>query len=123
MVAAFLVQPHIRLFLPIVVRELLVPGPHFDRLYEAVPRVLHETLTEMVAWILAAPPDDPAVIIRTHALVGSIVVFQIGRTILQRRLEVDGYDDLLVDQVRDQITDIVLKALDLPTTPIDEARP
>lgn len=124
LVAVFLTQPEVRRFVPVVLRELLVPGRHFERIYEAVPRVLHETLTELVAWITASDAAAPAVIVRTHALIGSLLVFVIGRPILVRRLHVDDpdddYDDALIDTIRAELTALMLRALDLPLAPRDE---
>ena len=110
---AFLTHPDVRRFLPLVLRELLIGGRHLDRIYEALPRRLHETLTELVAWIGGEDPESPRTIVRTHALVGPLMVFHLARPILLRRL---GRDDLgaeELDLVREEVTRLFLRALDL----------
>ncbi len=110
----FLCTPGLKTIVPFVLRELFVPGPHFDRLYNAVPRRLHETFTELVGWILGTDPQAPATVIRTHALVGQLVVYQIGRGILQHRLGVEDYGDAEIRMIREQSTRSILMSLGLP---------
>jgi AcrR family transcriptional regulator len=110
----FLGHPELRRFLPLVLRELLVPGDGFPRLYEALPRPLHETLTELVAWLDDRPADDPATIVRTHALLGSLVVFHLGRPILLARLGAEDLDAALLETIVVETQRVVLAALRLP---------
>ena len=51
---------------------------------------------------------------RTHALIGQLVVFHIGRAILTRRLGVDDYSEDNVAQIKQQATQSVLMSLGLP---------
>lgn len=119
----FLGHPRIRRVLPMVLRELILPGPHFERVYAAVPGPLHETLTALVAWIDGTEPDAPATIVRTHALLGALVMFHVGRPILLRRLGAGAAQDpgALVDEYTDahrtlivgEVQRVVLSALGL----------
>ena len=110
----FLRTPEIKPIVPFMLRELFVPGPHFERLYQPLSRRLHESLTELVAWVLQQDPRAPATIIRAQALIGQLVVYQIGRAILQRRLGIDDYGDEEIELIRDQATQSVLMSLGLP---------
>ena len=110
----FLANPMVREVMPFVLREIFVPGPYFDRIYDAAPRRLHETLTELVAWILDLDSHSPTTVMRTHALIGQLVVFHIGRAILTRRLGVDDYSEDNVAQIKQQATQSVLMSLGLP---------
>ncbi len=110
----FLANPMVREVMPFVLREIFVPGPYFDRIYDAVPRRLHETLTELVAWILDLDSQSPTTVIRTHAVIGQLVVFHIGRAILTRRLGVDDYSEADIQQIKRQAAQSVLMSLGLP---------
>lgn len=111
----FLRTPEMRPIVPFMLRELFVPGPHFDRLYQPLSRRLHESLTELVAWILQLDPRAPATIVRAQALIGQLVVYQIGRAILQRRLGVEDYGEAEIELIRAQATRSVLMSLGLPS--------
>jgi AcrR family transcriptional regulator len=113
LVQVFLGHPDVRVFLPLALRELFNPGPHFDRLYNAVSRHLHEAVTDLVAWVVDEPPDSPAMIIRAHALIGQIIVFQIGREILIRRLELKD-EPLDIAAISHELSIVILRSLGLP---------
>ena len=110
----FLGNPRIRIILPMVMHEFLSPSSHFDELYDAIPRRLHESITDMVSWIENTDPTDKASIIRAHVFLGQIVIFHIGRTILQKRLSVDDLDINDIELIKLQATDFVLRSLQLP---------
>ena len=110
----FLRTPAIKVAIPFVLRELFVPGPHFERFYDAVPRRLHELMTNLVSWILCLEPESDAAKVRTHAVVGQIIIFHLGRTILLHRLGVDEYSDAVIDEIGTQVTQSVLSSLELP---------
>lgn len=111
---AFLESPMMRTAIPFVLRELFVPGPHFEHLYAALPKRLHETLTDLVAWILKIDAQSEQAKIRTHAVVGQILIFHLGRPILLRRLQANDYDQAILEQIRQQVTISVLSSLELP---------
>lgn len=106
--------PGLKSALPFVLRELFVPGPHFERLYRAVPQRIHETLTDLVAWILGLDPGSEEAIIRTQAVIGQLVVFHLGRPILLRRLGRADYTAADHAEIRRQVTVSVLASLGLP---------
>ena len=110
----FLVNPEVREFIPFVLREIFVPGPGFERMYDAIPRRVHETFTRLVAWILDLDSQSPATVVRTHAVIGQLIVFHVGRAILTRRLGVDDYSEDDIRQIKLQATQSVLMSLGLP---------
>ncbi len=112
--SAFLTSSLLQSAIPFVIRELFVPGPHFERLYDAVPRRLHELLTDLVAWILKLSADREAVIIRTHAVIGQIIIYHIGRPILVNRLGVAAYSEKHIADIKQQATTSILASLGLP---------
>lgn len=103
--------------IPFILRELFVPGPYFERFYTAVPKQLHEMLTDLVAWVLQLAPDSASAKIRTHAIVGQMIVFLLGRPILLHRLGTDAYDAAVIEEIRIQVTTSVLASLGLPHEP------
>ncbi len=112
--SVFLDNPMLQNAIPFALRELLYPGPHFTRLYDALPRRLHELMTDLVSWILDLDPHSDTAKIRTHAVVGQIIIFHLGRTILYRRLGSEGYSEAVKDEIRHQVTESVLASLELP---------
>ena len=110
----FLATQALQKVIPFVLRELFSPGPHFKRMYNAVPRKLHEMLTDMVAWILDIEPHTNQAKIRTHAVIGQMIVFRIGRPILLQRLAADSYSSAVVEEIRTQVTTSILSSLGLP---------
>lgn len=110
----FLTLPRLQVAIPFVLRELFVPGPHFDRFYTAVPEQVHHILTDLVAWILNIEPESDLAKIRTHALIGQIIIFHLGRPILLRRLGTDDYSEQNIDEIRGQVTVSILSSLGLP---------
>ena len=109
----FLVNPAVREIVPFILREIFIPGPGFERMYDAIPRRMHETFTELVAWILGLDSHSSATIMRTHAVIGQLIVFQFGRAILTRRLGVDDYSDDDIKQIKQQVAQSVLMSLGL----------
>ena len=97
-----------------VLRELLFPGPHFPRVYDAIPRQLHEAWTDIVAWVLELDAADPVAIVRSQAVIGQVIVYQVGRAILQRRLGVDDYGEAELALIHQQATASILMSLGLP---------
>ena len=110
----FFETPALHDAIPFVLRELFMPGPHFERLYDALPRRLHELMTGLVAWITGLPPESDQAKIRTHAVVGQIIVFHLGRTILLKRLHENEYTPAIQHEIRRQVTTSVLNSLELP---------
>lgn len=127
--SAFLDQPDVRRYLPLMVRELVLEGPEFQRVYEGVPRLLHETLTELVAWIDGRPADSPAAVIRAHALLGTFLSFHLAQPLLLARLGAGpdrsvpaSLDATTRRTIVEEVTRVLLAALALPAETPDGSR-
>jgi AcrR family transcriptional regulator len=63
----------------IIMREQMQPTKAFDLIYERWIRPVHETLSALLAVILRKKATDPSLILRTHTLVGQMLIFLSGR--------------------------------------------
>jgi TetR/AcrR family transcriptional regulator, regulator of cefoperazone and chloramphenicol sensitivity len=110
----FLRNADVRRFIPLVLREFCVPSQHFPHFYEALPKNLHELFAEMVSMVDGVAADHPRTIIRAHALIGQVMVFNIARQILFRRIGWQDYDDDAIATISVEVRQLVLRALNLP---------
>ncbi len=113
---AFLGDSQMRRIVPFFLREMIHPSPHFDHFYAALPGRLHSLLTRFVALVLDTTADDERAILQAHALIGQIVVFQIGRSILLRRTGWHEYTPERVGQIIDVLVPSLQRSLGLPVT-------
>lgn len=74
-----------------ILREQQQPTAVFDILYEGTMGRLHNSLNRLFARVLGCAPCDRQAIIRSHALLGQIVIFQTARELILRRT---GWTDL-----------------------------
>jgi TetR/AcrR family transcriptional regulator, regulator of cefoperazone and chloramphenicol sensitivity len=109
----FLRNPDVKRIIPFVLREFFVPGPHFGIFYEALPRRLHELAAHIVCMVDGLDPDTDLAKIRAHALIGQIMVFNIGREILFRRTGWTDYTDEAVAAITREVQRMTLRALGL----------
>jgi TetR/AcrR family transcriptional regulator, regulator of cefoperazone and chloramphenicol sensitivity len=113
---AFLGDSQMRRIVPFFLREMIHPSPHFDHFYAALPERLHSLLTRFVALVLDTTADDERAILQAHALIGQIVVFQIGRPILLRRTGWDEFNPQRVEQIIEVLVPSLQRTLGLPVT-------
>lgn len=113
LLSMFLGSEEMKRFIPFVTREFFVPSQHFDLFYEALPRRLHTLFTEIVAMAHGLDPASEEAVIRAHALIGQIMVFNIGRAILFRRLDWDDYNEERIRIITGEVETMILQALDL----------
>jgi AcrR family transcriptional regulator len=109
----FLTNKDIPHFMPFVLREFFIPGPHFSIFYEAVPRQVHELLTQMIAMVDGSDPASESTIIRAHAVLGQVMMFHVGREVLFRRLDWQTYTPARVELITTEVQSLVLNALKL----------
>jgi len=100
-------------FMPLVLREFFMPGPHFETFYQALPRRLHELFTGAVAMVRGSDPEDEATILQAHALIGQIMIFHVGRPILFRRLDWHEFTPERIDAIVASVQASVLRSLNL----------
>jgi AcrR family transcriptional regulator len=103
----------------IIMREQMQPTKAFDLIYERWIRPVHETLSALLAVILRKKATDPGLVLRTHTMVGQILIFLSGRETILRRLKWDAYNE----RERKQIQKAVFDQLDLMLQPLIERPP
>ena len=103
----------------IIMREQMQPTKAFDLIYERWICPVHETLSALLAVILRKKATDPSLILRTHTLVGQILIFLSGRETILRRLRWKAYNET----ERKQIEKAVFDQLDLILQPLIEQPP
>jgi TetR/AcrR family transcriptional regulator, regulator of cefoperazone and chloramphenicol sensitivity len=84
----------------IIMREQMQPTPAFDVIYEKGIRRVHETVSMLLAIILEKKPTDRKVVLRSHMVVGQVLIFLSGRETIRRRLNLTGYTDKEVKEIR-----------------------
>lgn len=85
--AGFLVgQPRAEAVARFVVREQLDPSPAFDTLYAGIIAPSHGRVCRLFARATGQDPQSDQVRLAVFALVGQIVYFRIGRTVVLRRM-------------------------------------
>jgi AcrR family transcriptional regulator len=84
----------------IIMREQMQPTQAFSQIYEKGIRRVHETVSALLAIILEKKPTDRKVVLRTHMLVGHVLIFLAGRETIRRRLNLTGYTDEEVKEIR-----------------------
>jgi TetR/AcrR family transcriptional regulator, regulator of cefoperazone and chloramphenicol sensitivity len=84
----------------IVMREQMQPTQAFSLIYEKGIRRVHETVSMLLAIILEKKPTDRKVVLRAHMVVGQILIFLAGRETIRRRLNLTGYTDEEVKEIK-----------------------
>ena len=95
-------------------REQLSPSPAYQLIHDRVISPLHGHLTRLIAAYTGRDPDDTLTILHTHALLGEILAFRLGReTILLRTgwSEFDTHNVELIFQVINSHIDFLLNGL------------
>lgn len=118
-VQGFLGDPLMRLRLAFIMREYAAPTPAFDSIYRGFIEPHHGAVNALVAAVIGTPTDAPETIIRTHALIGQIMVLLIGRPVLLRRLDWDNFSPRRIDQVSHVVTRSVLASLGLAASGLE----
>jgi AcrR family transcriptional regulator len=89
----------------IIMREQMQPTPAFDFIYERMVRLVHETVSALLAKVIGKKATDPNVVLRAHMLVGHILIFLSGRETIRRRLHLDGYNEKEIRQIQQALED------------------
>lgn len=84
----------------IIMREQMQPTQAFDLIYERGIRRVHTAVSTLLAIILDRKPTDRIVVLRAHMVVGQLFVFLSGRETIRRRLNLTGYTDKEVKEIR-----------------------
>ena len=89
----------------IVIREQMQPTDAFEIVYEGQVRHIHEALATLIAVVLKRKPTDPVVLLKTHMLVGQLLIFLAGRETARRRLGWKCYTPAEAQQVEAVLMD------------------
>jgi AcrR family transcriptional regulator len=102
---------------PFMLRELAENGPGIDAVYRGFVEPTHRMLCALWAKATGTDPESEAVRLAVFALIGQLMYFRIGQSIVVRRLgwEAIGPSELL------QITDRITRNLDAMLTSDERA--
>ena len=89
----------------IIMREQMQPTQAFSLIYEKGIRRVHEAVAMLLAIILEKKPTDRRVILRSHMVVGQILIFLAGRETIRRRLNLTGYTDEELKEIKQALDD------------------
>jgi AcrR family transcriptional regulator len=84
----------------IIMREQMQPTAAFSQIYDKGIRRVHESVSALLAIILDKKPTDQRLVLRAHMVVGQIFVFLSGRETIRRRLNLAGYSDKEVKEIK-----------------------
>ena len=112
-VRGYLGDPSMRLCLALIMHEYTAPTSAFDIIYDGFISPHQGAVNVLVAAAIGVPPHAPEAVVRTHALVGQIMVLLIGRPVLLRRLDWDDFSRRRIAEVSGAVTLSVLASLGL----------
>jgi len=118
LVRSLLLDADVRRFVPFVLRGLFQPSAHFEHFFDAVPGRLHALLSRLVGLIRGEPAESETVILQTHALIGQLIVFLVGRPILLRRMHWQEYSPEAVEKILAVLVPSLQRTLGLPVVSI-----
>ena len=81
---------------------------------------MHRALTSLTAAALGRDADDPAVIVRAHAVIGQVLIFFLARIVLLARTGWNDYAPDALTLMKDEIAHSVLNSLGLPMPDTEE---
>lgn len=95
-------------------REQLSPTPAYQLIHDQVIAPLHCYLTRLIAAFTGLEADDTRMVLHTHALLGEILAFRLGRETILLRTGWAQFDTEKTEQIYQVITchiDFVLQGL------------
>lgn len=95
-------------------REQLSPTPAYQLIHEQVIAPMHTHLTTLVGRYTDRRPDDTATILHTHALLGQVLAFRLGRETILLRAGWTTFDSENVKQISEVVRshiDFILQGL------------
>ena len=97
-------------------REQLSPTPAYQLIHDQVIAPMHTHLTCLVGRYTGRHPDDTETILHTHALLGQILAFRLGRETILLRAGWPTFDKENVKQISDVVRshiDFILQGLSM----------
>lgn len=95
-------------------REQLSPSPAYQLIHDRVIAPLHAHLTRLIAAYTGRSPADTDTILHTHALLGEILAFRLGRETILLRTGWTQFDEEKTERIFQVITchiDLLLNGL------------
>jgi AcrR family transcriptional regulator len=95
-------------------REQLSPTAAYQRVHDQVINPMHSHLTRLVAAWTGRDPDDTQTILHTHALLGEILAFRLGRETILLRAGWTQFDEQTTAQIYQVVSchiDLILQGL------------
>ena len=89
----------------IIMREQMQPTQAFSLIYDKGIQRVHEAVSMLLAIILEKKPTDRRVILRSHMVVGQVLIFLAGRETIRRRLNLTGYTDEELKEIKQALDD------------------
>ena len=97
-------------------REQLSPTAAYHLVHDRVIDPMHAHLTRLIAAYTGRNPDDTETILHTHALLGQVLAFRLGRETILLRTGWTQFDEDKAEQISQVITchiDLILQGLTL----------
>lgn len=120
LLVAFTLSERMQLRAGLILREYSHPSSAFDIMFKGRIEPLHKAISALTAAALDRAPDDPATVVRAHAIVGQIIIFFLARIVLFTRLEWTDYGPEEFALVCRETTQSVIASLGLPPLPSPE---
>nr|WP_321514434.1 CerR family C-terminal domain-containing protein [uncultured Pseudodesulfovibrio sp.] len=96
-----------------ILREYSTPGAGFEIIYEGMLGKIHKLLCVLVGTIEGENPESERVILKTHALFGTVVGNALTRNLLFRRLDWENFTPERIERMKQAVAEIVCHGLNL----------
>ena len=112
MVALLLAGPGSREIVPFMLRELAEDGPGVDAVYRSFAEPMHRRLCQLWGQATGTDPQSDAVRLAVFTLIGQLMYFRVGQSIVTRRMGWDHFGPDEIEQVSQRIADNLDAMLD-----------
>jgi TetR/AcrR family transcriptional regulator, regulator of cefoperazone and chloramphenicol sensitivity len=110
-------HPEAARWAPFIIREQMQPSPAFDALYDGFMGRAHIAATRLFAIATGRDATAADTVTRVFALFGQLVIFRVGRAIVERRLGWTGYGPREIALVTAMLHDNLDAILDAEVRP------
>jgi TetR/AcrR family transcriptional regulator, regulator of cefoperazone and chloramphenicol sensitivity len=93
-------HPEAQRWAPYILREQMDPTPAFNVLYDGFMGRAHVLITSLFACATGRDSGDPETIVRVFGVFGQLVIFRMGRAMVERRLGWTNYGPAEVAMVK-----------------------
>ncbi len=112
MVGFLLAGPGSSDIVPFMLRELAEDGPGVDTVYRSFAEPMHRRLCHLWGQATATDPDSDTVRLAVFSLIGQLMYFRLGQSIVSRRMGWEQYGPEEIEQVSQRIADNLDAMLD-----------